>query len=260
MAGSWSNVEFRFDGAAVLVTGGTGGIGAAVAAAFRDGGADVTITGTRESLSEYEGEGGGAGDRDGYRYLRMDVEDRASIDRAAQALDSLDVLVNSAGVPLFTFGLDEYKPDNFERAVTIHLTSVQRLAAAVAPKLSDSRLPGGGSILSMASMSSFFGIDAVPGYGAGKAGLVGLTRVLAVHWAKANIRVNALAVGMTHTGMTRAVMAEPSISDPMLARVPLGRHGDPGDVPGAALFLSSDAASWITGQTLCVDGGFSIAG
>jgi len=251
---SWNNVAYRYDGAAVLVTGGTGGLGAAVASAYRHAGAEVTVTGTRGSLSEYDG------DWTGYRYAQLDVEDRASVDGVADSVDELDILVNSAGVPLFTFGLDEYEPDNFERAVGIHLTSVYRLASAVAPKLAKSRLAGGGSILSMASMSSFFGIDAVPGYGAGKAGLVGLTRVLAVHWARENIRVNALAVGMTHSGMTQAVMADAAISDSMLARVPLARHGIPGDVPGAALFLSSDAASWITGQTLPVDGGFSIAG
>jgi NAD(P)-dependent dehydrogenase (short-subunit alcohol dehydrogenase family) len=112
----------------------------------------------------------------------------------------------------------------------------------------------------MASMSSFFGIEQVPGYGAAKTGLLGLTRVLAVHWAKQNIRVNAIAAGLARSRMTRAVLDDAQINAAMLARVPLGRHGEPGDVAGAALFLSSAAASWITGQTLAIDGGFSIAG
>jgi NAD(P)-dependent dehydrogenase (short-subunit alcohol dehydrogenase family) len=250
---NWNNISFNYTGANVLVTGGTGGIGAAVAAAFRAAGAEVTITGTRAALADYD-------DMAGYGYHQLDVENRDNIDHVAAAIPKLDVLINSAGLALFVLGLDEYEPDTFERAVNMHLTSVQRLTMRLAPKLSASALPGGGSIVSMASMSSFFGIDAVPGYGAAKTGLLGLTRVLAVHWAKQNIRINTLAVGMTRSKMTTGVLENPEINSMMLARVPLGRHGEPMDVAGAALFLSSAAASWITGQTLAVDGGFSIAG
>ncbi len=251
---TWPNVKFEFGGASVLVTGGTGGIGAAVAEAFRDAGADVTITGTRASSADYDE------DLTGYRYHHLDVESRDNIDQLAIAIPKLDVLVNSAGLALFALGLDEYEPENFERAINMHLTSIHRLATRLAPRLAESRLTGGASIVSMASMSSFFGIEAVPGYGAGKTGLLGLTRVLAVHWAKQNIRVNTLAVGMTRSKMTTPVLENPDINSMMLARVPLGRHGQPTDVAGAALFLSSSAASWITGQTLAIDGGFSIAG
>lgn len=250
----WSNVAFDFTGRNVLVTGGTGGIGAGIADAFRSAGAGVTITGTRGSAADYDE------DLAGYRYLPLDVEDKSSIDAVAPALTALDVLVNSAGLALGAMGIDEYDPDNFERAVTMHLTSVQRLTARCAPLLQQSTLAGGGSVISMASMASFFGIDPVPGYGAGKTGLLGMTRVLAVHWAKANIRVNALAVGLARSKMTGAVLDNPDINAMMLARVPMGRHGTPADIAGAALFLSSDAASWITGQTLAIDGGFSIAG
>ena len=84
--------------------------------------------------------------------------------------------------------------------------------------------------------------------------------MLAVHWARQNIRVNTLAVGLARSHMTQAVLDNSDINTMMLARVPLGRHGEPSDVAGAALFLSSAAASWITGQTLAIDGGFSIAG
>jgi 3-oxoacyl-[acyl-carrier protein] reductase len=251
---SWQNIRFDYKNAAVLVTGGTSGIGAAVAAAFRDAGAAVTITGTRGSPADYGAEVAG------YRYLQLDVENRENVDRVAAAISKLDVLVNSAGLAFLALGLDEYDPDIFDRAVNMHLTSVYRLAARCAPMLKASQLPGGASIVNIASMSSFFGLDPVPGYGAGKTGLLGLTRVLAVHWAQQNIRVNTLAVGMTRTRMTTAVMENPEINLRMLARVPMGRHGVPMDAAGSALFLSSAAASWITGQTLAVDGGFSIAG
>ena len=251
---TWPNVKFDFSGASVLVTGATGGLGGAVASAFREAGANVAITGTKASAKDYDS------DLSGYIYHTLDVENRDNIERLATAIPKIDVLVNSAGLTLFTLGLDEYDPDVFERAIMMHLSSVQRLAMRLAPKLSASKLPGGASVISMASMSSFFGLDPVPGYGAGKTGLLGLTRVLAVHWAKQNIRVNTLAVGLARSHMTQAVLDNPDVNAMMLSRVPLGRHGEPDDVAGAALFLSSAAASWITGQTLAIDGGFSIAG
>jgi NAD(P)-dependent dehydrogenase (short-subunit alcohol dehydrogenase family) len=237
-----------------LVTGGTSGLGAAVAAAYRDAGAKVAITGTRASSSDYDD------DLNGFHYHQLNVESRDDIDRVAAAIPTLDILVNSAGMALFALGLDEYDPDVFDRAISMHLSSVHRLAARCAPRLTESRLPGGASVISMASMSSFFGIEAVPGYGAGKTGLLGLTRVLAVHWATRNIRVNAIAAGMTRSRMTTPILQDPQINSTMLARVPLGRHGEPIDIAGPTLFLSSAAASWITGQTLAVDGGFSIMG
>jgi 3-oxoacyl-[acyl-carrier protein] reductase len=250
----WSNVAYNFSNASVLITGGTGGLGNGIAEAFRDAGADVTITGTRGSPADY------TEDLAGYRYLPLDIEDRAQIDAIAAKLPKLDILINSAGLALMMLGLDEYEPDNFERAITMHLTGVYRLAACCIPLLEKSTLPGGASIICMASMSSYFGIEHVPGYGAGKTGLLGMIRAMAVHWAKSNIRINGLAVGLARSKMTGMVFNTPALSEPMLARVPLGRHGEPADVAGAALFLSSDAASWITGQILPIDGGFSIAG
>lgn len=250
----WKDVTFDFGGAAILVTGGTGGIGGAIAEAFRDAGADVTVTGTRGSAEDYDA------DISGYHYARLDMEDRSGIDALAGQLDRLDVLINSAGLAMFALGLDEYDPDIFERAVAMHLTGVHRLAARCEPLLAQSKLSGGGSMVSMASGSSFFGVDPVPGYGAAKTGLLGLTRVLAVHWASKRIRVNAVAAGFVRSGFTSPVMAIENVNQAMLSRTPLGRHGEPDDIAGAALFLSSSAAAWLTGQVIAVDGGFTIAG
>jgi NAD(P)-dependent dehydrogenase (short-subunit alcohol dehydrogenase family) len=254
MSSTWPNVRFDFTGSVVLVTGGTGGIGAGVAAAYRTAGAEVHVTGTRPSAADYDY------DLSGYRYLRLDIEDSASIDEAASALPKLDVLVNSAGIALPALGLDEYRPEIFERAVRMHLTGAYRMAHRCVDKLAKSNLPGGGSIVGIASMASYFGIEVVPGYGAAKTGLVGLTRALAVHWARRNVRVNAVAAGLTESRMTAATLANPEWAAPTLARTPAGRHGLPLDIAGAVLFLTSAAASWITGQTLPVDGGYTIAG
>jgi NAD(P)-dependent dehydrogenase (short-subunit alcohol dehydrogenase family) len=251
---TWPNVRFDFKGATVLVTGGTSGIGAGIAAAYRDAGAEVLITGTRASAADYED------DLSAYRYLHLDIEDAASIDAVAAALSRLDVLVNNAGLALPSLGLDEYQPEIFERAISMHLTGAYRMAHRCIDRLAVSQLPGGGSIVGIASMASYFGIEVVPGYGAAKTGLVGLTRALAVHWARRNVRVNAVAAGLTESRMTAATIANPAWAAPTLARTPAGRHGVPLDIAGAVLFLTSAAASWITGQTLPVDGGYTIAG
>jgi NAD(P)-dependent dehydrogenase (short-subunit alcohol dehydrogenase family) len=108
-------------------------------------------------------------------------------------------------------------------------------------------------------MASYFGIEAVPGYGAAKAALVQLTKTLAVAWAADRIRVNAVAAGLTRTRMTAGHVNDPDALAPTLARTPLGRVAEPMDIAGAVLFLTSAAAAYVTGQTLPVDGGYSIA-
>lgn len=243
-----------FSGAHVLVTGGTSGIGAASAALFRDAGADVTITGTRGSASEYDA------DLSGYRYLQLDVENKEQIDAVAAALPRLDVLVNNGGFALPSIGLDEWEPEIFDRAVNMLLNGAFRMARRTVDLLEKSVIPGGGSVIGIASMSSFFGIPVVPGYGAAKTGLVGLTRTMAANWGPRGIRANAVAAGLTLSKMTAGTFAEEAWTAPTLARTPLGRLGDPDDIAQAVAFLASPAASWITGQTLAVDGGYTISG
>jgi len=249
-----SKPTYDFSGAQVLVTGGTSGIGAAAAAAYRAAGADVAITGTRGSAADYDT------DLSGYRYLRMDAEDGASIDAVAAALPRLDILVNNAGMALPSLGLDEYDPDVFARAVNMLLVGAFRMARRCADRLAESKREGGGAIVGIASMSSYFGIGIVPGYGAAKTGIVGLTRTLAVEWGKRGIRVNAVAAGLTRSRMTEGTFAQEEWTAPTLARTPLGRLGSPDDIAAAILFLSGPAAAWITGQTLAVDGGYTVSG
>lgn len=250
----WPSISYNFSGAAVLVTGGTSGIGAAIAERYRDAGADVTITGTRAAASDYDA------DLKGYRYLQLDVEDANNIDAVAAALPKLDILVNNGGLALPSLGLDEYDPEIFQRAINMHLVGAYRMSQRCSDKLAQSQLAGGASIIGIASMSSYFGIEIVPGYGSAKTGLMGMTRALAVAWGKRNIRVNAVAAGLTASRMTAATVANPEWSAPTLARTPAGRIGEPDDIAGPVLFLSSAAASWVTGQTLAVDGGFTVAG
>jgi 3-oxoacyl-[acyl-carrier protein] reductase len=243
-----------FQGASVVVTGGTSGIGAAIAKGFLKGGAVVTITGTRRSPRDYDE------DLSAYRYHQLDVESKESIHAFAPTVDKIDILVNNGGISFASMGIDEWEPDTFDRAVMMHLTSAYRLSALLVDKLAQCTRPGGAAIVCIGSMASFFGVELVPGYGSAKTGLLGLTRAMAVAWGKRNIRANVVAAGLIPTRMSTEALKSDKYSGPAIARTPLGRLGTVDEVANAALFLASPAASFITGQVLTVDGGFSIKG
>ena len=240
----------RFSRKSALVTGGTGGIGWAVADALAAEGADVLVTGL--TGAEAEEANRLAGDRS-IRAHALDVTDAGAVEKFFAGLARLDVLVNCAGM---IRRRDEYDVAVFERVVAVNLTGTMRTCQAARPLLGRA----GGAIVNVASMYSFFGAGHAPGYGASKGGVVQLTKSLAREYAGQNIRVNAVAPGWIKTAITQPVHGDPAKSAPIVDRTPLGRWGEPRDVAGPVLFLCSEAAGFVTGVVLPVDGGYLLTG
>lgn len=236
---------FDFAGAAVLVVGASrGGIGAAIAHGFADAGARVTITGIDDTPLEAEAAR--------FPYTQLDVTDGAAVAALAEGRTRLDVLVNCAAV---TRRGEEMEPAFFSRVVDINLTGSFRCAQALHPALTGAR----GTVINVASMYARFGSPKNPAYGASKAGVEQLTKSLAIAWAPDGIRVNAIAPGFVVTEQSARARQDPAFVAAIEARTPLGRWGQAGDIAGAALFLASDAAAFVTGTCLSVDGGYSVA-
>lgn len=234
---------FDFSGRTVLVVGASlGGIGSAIAAGFRAGGAAVTITGLEDEPI--------ASERGRHAYERLDVTDTAAVEALAARTERLDVLVNCAG------GSERGQPPGvapFERFVDLNLTGTYRLCFALLPHLKASR----GCIINIGSMYGHVGSPKVPAYGAAKAGVHQLTKSLAIAWAEHGVRVNAIAPGFVATAGTEVGRSDPEHFAAVVARTPMGRWGEPADLAGPALFLASPAAAFVTGVTLNVDGGYA---
>ena len=230
----------------VLITGGTSGIGKAIAQAFLAHGATVIATGAVAA----EVEAAAADLPDAARHV-LDVRDDAAVRALVGSLPGLDVLVTCAGV---IRRHAELEPDVFADVVDINLTGTMRACAAARPLLART----GGSIVTTASMLSFFGGGLVPGYAASKGGVAQLTKSLAIAYAGDGIRVNAIAPGWIETPLTQGIQEDAARHAAIRERTAMKRWGRPEDLAGAVMFLASPAAAYVTGIVLPVDGGYLV--
>ena len=232
----------------VLVTGGSSGIGAAIAQVFASNGDLVVATGaTKEEVERAQV----PSESTAISFQELDVRDGSAVQACIDEIDSLDVLVNCAGVIRRNA---EHEPEVFADVIDINLNGSMRVCTAAREKLKQRK----GCIINTASMLSFFGGGLVPGYSASKGGIAQLTKSLAIAYAPDGIRVNAVAPGWIATQLTQALQEDSQRSEAILSRTPLGRWGEPADVAGPVLFLASDAACFVTGVVLPVDGGYLI--
>lgn len=245
-----NGLTFDFTDTTVVVTGGTSGIGHAIASAFAAAGASVTITGTRATAAEYADT-----DLNAFTYEQLEMRDHDAVDAFAQRFDRIDVLVNNAGAN-FPDGKDEWDPDGFSAALDLNVEGAMRLSMRSRSALKASTMPGGASVVNVVSMTAFRSTTIVPGYSAAKAALLALTRNLAVHWVNRGIRVNAVAPGLIETRMTAPMHSMPEILDAELSKAAMQRMGKPEEVAAAVLFLSSEASAFTTGACFAIDGGY----
>jgi NAD(P)-dependent dehydrogenase (short-subunit alcohol dehydrogenase family) len=246
-------------GRAAVVIGGTSGIGLALAQGLADAGASVAPASRRADLV---GAAADAIEARGRTSLRstVDVGDRAALERlladCVRAFGKVDILVNCAGRTRRTPTVD-LPEEEWREIIDTNATGTLRACQVFARHMIDRRY---GRIINIASLSSFVGLHEVAAYAASKAAVAALTRTMAVEWAKHGVCVNAIAPGVFRTPLNEHLLDETPRGREFLMRTPMGRFGRVEELAGAAVFLASDAASFVTGQLLVVDGGFLASG
>lgn len=249
--------SFRLDGQVAVVTGTSRGLGRGMAVALAQAGADVVLVSRGESDAA-----AGAIRALGRRvhHVRCDFaaatpqQLRAVVDEAAEALGRVDILVNNAGTIRRAPAVD-YSEDDWNEVLTVNLDAVFHLSQAAGRRMI---AQGRGRIITVASMLSFQGGILVPAYTASKHGVAGLTKALANEWAAAGVTVNAIAPGYMATDNTAPIRADAGREASIVSRIPAGRWGTPDDLAGACVFLASDAAAYVTGAVIPVDGGWLV--
>ncbi len=251
---------FSLSGKTVLITGSSSGIGAALAVGLAEAGAIVGVHGgsaekVAETCRQVEAAGGLAF---GFTADLTEVEaSRQLMADALAKLGRLDILINCAGMNRRK-PVDEVTPDDYDTIMAVNLRSIFFLCQAAHPYF---KRQGGGKIINISSINSLYGLGTISVYGASKAGLAQLTRVMAVEWAGDNIQVNGIVPGFIRTPLTEgALWGTPHRAEWLYDRIPMRRPGEPEELVGAALLLAGPASNYMTGATITIDGGFLAGG
>ena len=248
---------FDLTGRVAVVTGGNGGIGRGIALGLAEAGAAVAIFGrndekNRRVLSELKAIGVPS------LAVKVDVTNRGGLEPAFEKVErelgGVSILVNNAGNASLSGGVLQEKPEDWDNVIETHLNAAFLLSKLAAGSMLRRRA---GKIINIASMYSFFGSGLIPSYSAAKGAMIQLTKSMAIELAPHNIQVNAIAPGWIETELTAPVRAMP-MNDEILARTPAGRWGQPEELAGTAVYLASRASDFVTGTTVCVDGGYAI--
>jgi 2-deoxy-D-gluconate 3-dehydrogenase len=249
---------FDLTGKAALVTGGNGGIGLGIARGLAQAGARVAIIARNTEKSHAAAKGLAKETGVAPLVLTADVSSpdqvTAVVLEARNGLGRIDVLVNNAGISIRNLPQD-LSPEEWHKVMDVNLTSAFLMSKAVYPHLKEA---GGGKIINLGSMTSYFGASYGAPYATSKGGIVQLSKSLALAWAADNIQVNALLPGWFETELTDGARAHvPGLYERVLARIPTGRWAKPEDIAGTAVWLASPASGYVTGAAIPVDGGFS---
>jgi NAD(P)-dependent dehydrogenase (short-subunit alcohol dehydrogenase family) len=250
---------FDLTGKNAFVTGASRGIGRAIAVAFAEAGADVALVArSADGLAE-TAEAIDVLGRKAF-VIPADVTSYDAVaDAVSQAIDqlgSLDVVVNNAGGSNFMVPFRDLRLSGWDKLIQLNLSSAVYVCHAVAGHLLER---GKGSVINVASVAGVGASPTMTPYGAAKAGLISLTKSLAVEWARDGVRVNALCPGWTATELNRTLWEDPVVGPATIASTPMGRWASADEMAGPALFLASEASSYVTGQALVVDGGQTVA-
>ena len=246
--------DFSLKGRTALVTGASRGIGEQAALTLAAAGASVVLASRSTGELEQVAAAARSAGAPEAMAVTTDVTDEAAVEaavaRAVEATGRLDVLVNAAGGSRFSAPVSDIRTSGWDKVIALNLRAVFIACRAALPHLGQ-----GGSIVNVASIAAFKATPTLAAYGAAKAGVVALTRTLAVEAAPLGVRVNCLAPGWVRTELTRFLWSDDERSRQIVGQVPLGRWADPPELAGALLLLATDAGSYITGSTLAVDGG-----